>query len=104
MGGLNVSGAGTLLISHQQLGREVLVTIAGEFDMAAAPVLKRYLTLLADEPGTRLFLDLGGVSFVDSAGFRAIVLAADHAGRRGCHLTVVAESPAVRRLRELHGR
>lgn len=97
---MNISGTGTLLVSHQWLGQEVLVTVTGEIDAEAVPVLKRYLTLLADEPGTRLLLDLTGVSFIDTACFGAIVPAAEHARRRGGRLTFVARYATLRRLAE----
>ena len=50
-----------------------------------------------------LLLDLSGVSFMDCAGLRALLLTQRRAGMRGGSVCLIAESPAVRRIIDLLG-
>jgi hypothetical protein len=50
-----------------------------------------------------LLLDLSGVSFMDCAGLRALLLTQRRAGMRGGSVSLIAESPAVRRIIDLLG-
>jgi hypothetical protein len=53
--------------------------------------------------GPSLLLDLSGVSFMDCAGLRALLLTQRRAAMRGGSLSLIAESPAVRRIIDLLG-
>jgi anti-anti-sigma factor len=84
-------------LSIQRLDDELLVTVAGELDMASAPVV---VTTLAESlPATcrRVVIDASGVVFVDVAGLRAL-----HGRPNGwaadVEVCLRAPSPAVRRL------
>jgi anti-anti-sigma factor len=84
-------------LSVQRLDDELLVTVAGELDMASAPVV---LTTLAESlPAScrRVVIDASGVVFVDVAGLRAL-----HGRPNGwgadVEICLRAPSPAVRRL------
>jgi len=84
-------------------GREgVCVAPAGEVDLATAGQLQERIdALLGDR--TRLALDLGDVTFMDSTGVR-LVLELVHAARRDDWELVVIRVPhAVRRVFELSG-
>lgn len=77
------------------LGEETLVAVAGELDFAAVEVLD---AALADCSGP-LTVDLGGITFCDVAGFRAL----ERAALRGAAVDLHSESanPRVRWLAQL---
>ena len=73
-----------------------MLRVVGELDMATAPEVQ---ARLAVHRGPAI-LDLHQVTFIDSTGLRALVVAAQ--GRhRAESLVLRAPSPAVRRLLEL---
>jgi anti-sigma B factor antagonist len=82
----------------------VWVTATGEIDSSSAPQFRRILDGLLDEPGlSEIVVDLGGVTFLDSAGL--CVLAATHrrSKGRGIRLRVLASSRAVIRPLQITG-
>ncbi len=84
-------------ISVQRLDDELLVTVAGELDLASAPVLVTTLTESLLPSCRRVVIDACDVVFVDAAGLRAL-----HGGPNGwgadVELCLRAPSAAVRRL------
>jgi anti-sigma B factor antagonist len=75
----------------------VIVTIAGEIDIATAGRLRERLTALAAR-GLPLIADLDQVSFIDATGLGALVGAARRAAEHGVSLHVVCDQPQTRRL------
>jgi len=55
------------------------------------------------EEATSLVLDLRGVTFMDSTGLHAVLLARDECAKRGCRFALVRGSAQVQRLFELSG-
>lgn len=87
-----------------ETGSSVRVTAVGEIDSTSAPVLRQQLDTLLDGDDVREFtVDLGRVTFLDSAGL--CVLAAAH--RRALHqdvrMRVLASSRAVIRPLQITG-
>ena len=79
----------------------VLVTVAGELDIATAPQLD---AALADaEPDRLVVVDLRRLSFLDCGGIRVILAAHRRARRAGGRLVVVRGPVDVERLIELVG-
>jgi anti-sigma B factor antagonist len=78
------------------------LTVSGEIDSSSAPLLREHLDTLLESPLTGLTIDLGGVTFLDSAGL--CVLAAVHR-RIGSEVTlrVLASSRAVIRPLQITG-
>lgn len=50
----------------------VVVRLKGELDLATAPELQRELLGILEQPCTRLTLDLGELTFLDSSGLGAL--------------------------------
>ena len=76
---------------------EILVEVEGELDLASARRLERrlqYAIAVAD----RVVLDVAALTFVDVAGLRPVLQAADDLRRRGGTLVVVGARGGVRRL------
>jgi len=91
-----------LTVEISDLAPLARVVVTGEIDSSSAPVLREHLDALLENPLTELTIDLGGVTFLDSAGL--CVLAAVH--RRvggGVALRVLASSRAVIRPLQITG-
>ncbi len=84
-------------------GSSVCVGAAGEIDSTSAPVLRQHLDTLLERDITELTVDLGRVTFLDSAGL--CVLAATHrrAVKQGVTMRVLASSRAVIRPLQITG-
>ena len=78
------------------------VHVEGEIDIAAAPLLEHALTVALSR-SLAVVLDLHDVSFLDSAGTRAIVLASVLARARAQPLVLLHGPPNVDRLFAMTG-
>ena len=77
--------------------------LAGELDLDTVPELEEQLAALDETQRTRVVIDLGGITFMDSAGLKAILRAYESGQSRG-HTLVLRHGPRqVRRLIELTG-
>ncbi|MFC4907670.1 STAS domain-containing protein [Actinomadura gamaensis] len=75
-----------------------LVTVAGELDLATAPVLRECLQHIVATPGGHLTLDLSEIEFIDGSGL-AVLLYADHLTRvHRRNLLLLTPAPRVQRL------
>jgi anti-sigma B factor antagonist len=88
-------------VSARREGPHVTVTVTGELDLHSSPVLTDRLAELSDV--TEIELDAGGVSFIDSAGLRALLVASKAASDRGAELRIVVLSDQMARVVEMAG-
>jgi anti-anti-sigma factor len=80
------------------------IKLAGELDSASCAELLERFEAAADAPEAHeIVLDLAGVSFIDSAGMRAIIVIERTAGERGLALTMSPPPAAVTELLQLTG-
>jgi len=85
-------------------GSSLDVALAGELDMASTFKLEAELERLwAEHEVHRLVLDLGDLTFVDSAGLGALIAIREQTRDRGIEMTVTNPSHPVRRVIELSG-
>ena len=85
------------------LGR-VILTLHGELDTAAAPVLRSVLDDIIEQQGNLdVIIDLAKLEFVDSRGLSELVAADRMAKEQGGTVTLSAPRPRVHRLFELTG-
>ena len=80
----------------------VVVTVAGEVDIATVAELRERLAALAVS-GVPLVADLDQVSFIDATGLGALAGAAREATKHGTSLHVVCAQPQTRRLFRVTG-
>lgn len=91
-------------IRAETVTRASLIEVAGEIDLAAAPKMREALFNALDEcRGGALFVDLSGVSFIDSCGLGVFVQAHGASARAGCRLVLVSPSPRMQYLLDLTG-
>jgi anti-sigma B factor antagonist len=87
----------SLEIRHVGGNDEVLIELEGELDLASAPRLEhRFRDVIGD--AERVVLDVGELTFVDAAGLRPLLQAADHLREHGGALVVVGARRCVRRV------
>lgn len=79
------------------------VTAAGEVDSTSAPVLRQQLETLLDGDVRELTVDLGQVTFLDSAGLCVLAAAHRRAVRQDVTMRVLASSRAVIRPLQITG-
>jgi anti-sigma B factor antagonist len=84
-------------------GPDAVVAAAGEIDSTSAPVLRQHLDSLLDGEVRELTVDLGRVSFLDSAGLCALAATHRRAVAQDVRMRVLASSRAVIRPLEITG-
>lgn len=82
-------------------GGRVVLRLRGEFDLAGERIFARTVVEALRSSPRALAVDLAGVSFMDSTGLRALVVAQEMAAGRGCRLALRGASEPVRRPLEL---
>jgi anti-sigma B factor antagonist len=80
----------------------VLITVAGEVDIATVPQLQERLAAPAAS-GRPLIVDLDLVTFIDAAGLGVLASAASQAAAHGASLHAVCARHQVRRLFTITG-
>jgi anti-sigma B factor antagonist len=91
-----------LTVGVRQEPGHMLVTVAGEVDIATVPQLQERLAALAAS-GRPLIVDLDRVTFIDAAGLRVLAGAASRAAAHRASLHVVCARHQVRRLFAITG-
>ena len=86
---------------HQEPGH-LLITVAGEVDIATAPQLRQRLAGPAAS-GRPIIVDLDRVSFIDATGLGVLASAASRTAAHGASLHVVCARHQVRRLFTITG-
>jgi anti-sigma B factor antagonist len=87
-----------LTIARRAEGDDVHVDIVGEIDAASSGELSEELLEAARVGRGPIIVNLGHVSFLDSSGLKALVVAREAAGPR---LQVGTVNPVVRRVLEM---
>jgi anti-sigma B factor antagonist len=84
-------------------GSAVVLAAAGEIDSTSAPVLRQHLDAVLDGEVQELTIDLGRVTFLDSAGLCVLANAHRRAVRQDVHMRVLASTRAVIRPLQITG-
>jgi anti-sigma B factor antagonist len=77
--------------------------VRGEIDIQSAMQLHEELLRVVHRHGSRIALDLGGVTFIDCAGINALLATRRRAQLEGGWVRVVRASPCARRIISLLG-
>ena len=84
-------------------GPEETLYVTGELDVSTAPALERAVARTLDGQGGEFHLDLGGMTFMDSTGARALVRLHRRFTRLGRQLVLVSPTRQVRLVLEILG-
>jgi anti-anti-sigma factor len=71
---------------------------SGELDIASGPVLEHAVVQALEGQGGEFRLDLGGLTFMDSSGAKALLSAHNRVESLGRRLVIVSPSGPVRRV------
>jgi anti-anti-sigma factor len=85
------------------VGERGVITIRGELDLAAAPILRREVGATLGRPIAALTLDLRDLRFLDSSGLHCLVHARDDAAERQVEFELVSVPRHARRLINVTG-
>ena len=93
-----------VVVSTDEVNRgPVLITAAGEVDMATAPQLQEAIVAQVDGKRVDVVVDLAAVTFLDSSGIAALIRARRRVGELGGTLTLRNPEPRVRKTLHLTG-
>jgi anti-sigma B factor antagonist len=91
-----------LTVEVSQEPGHMLITVAGELDIATAPQLRQRLAGPAAS-GRPIIVDLDPLSFIDATGLGVLASAASRTAAHGASLHVVCARHQVRRLFTIPG-
>jgi anti-sigma B factor antagonist len=89
-------------VSASRINGYALVSLLGEFDLAGVTLFEQELDRV-HAPDATLVVDLRGLTFIDSSGLRALVIADQEARSAGGRCVVVRGSEQVGQVLELTG-
>jgi anti-sigma B factor antagonist len=92
-----------LEITEQQLQSTIVLHVVGAVDSNTAPELQEALLRATDAPSGSVELDLAQVSYMSSAGLRALLLAAKALQKRGERLSLLKVPPQILNVLNLTG-
>jgi anti-anti-sigma factor len=92
-----------LKITEQQLPSTVVLHVEGAVDSNTAPELQVALLRASEGPSGGVELDLAAVSFMSSAGLRALLLASKALQKRGERLRLSNVPPQIYNVLNLTG-
>jgi anti-sigma B factor antagonist len=96
-------GASGAFIVEEMLGEIVWARVQGNLDMAASAVVARQVSELFKLPIRELYLDLSGVTFIDSSGIGALILARAQAALQDIAFMLEGLPEVVRSTLEIAG-
>ncbi len=82
-------------------GDVAYLVLTGEFDLAGVQEFQDAIQKAEAEKPKALLIDLSGLSFMDSSGLRALVMAEERARAARRRLAIVPGPPHVRRVFEI---
>ena len=97
------SSTEVLSISSRRDGRRVVVELVGELDLHGSDRLAVEVQQALSEPVEQLELDATRLTFADSAGLRAVLMARTEAESSGAVFRIVGVSAPVGRVIEIAG-
>jgi anti-anti-sigma factor len=92
-----------LTVSVGRQGDTARLTLAGELDLHTAERLARAVEQVLETAPEAIEVDAAGLTFADSAGLRALLIARDDAEQRGASLRLSALSEPLDRLLAITG-
>jgi anti-anti-sigma factor len=90
-------------LSSSCSGARHTLVLTGELDMAWAPALDATLQRICTPLTEAITLDLSQLTFMDSTGLRAVLLAKELCEQHDCEFMLVPGPPQVQRLFEVTG-
>lgn len=90
-------------VERSQASGTFVLGLHGEFDLSGIPVFQRELERALAAPAQSVALDLRDLTFMDSSGLRALIVAHNEVNDAGRRCVVVQPPQRVRELLEITG-
>ncbi len=90
-------------LKQESVGDVTVLAISGRVDSTTAPKLQEQLISVMNAPQASVLVDLTGMDYISSAGFRVLLLGAKRAESTGNRLVLCGLSAKVRQLFDLGG-
>jgi anti-anti-sigma factor len=87
-----------LTFSSERRGESSVIHLQGEFDLRSNGEVRSAVAPLLEDPGGEVFLDLQGVTFLDSSGLGTLVGLQKLANRSQSRVTLCGLSPQLERI------
>jgi len=98
------SGSDVLTVRFSRHDQTVVLHLAGDLDVATAPVLRQALAgIIEDQGNLAVRLDLQEITFVDSTGLSVLIEALRRLREKGGHLTLANLRPQTRKVFDIVG-
>jgi anti-anti-sigma factor len=92
-----------ITLDAQGRAGEPLIWLAGDISYSLERELAQALTAAEQSATATVFVEASGLSFIDSTGLRALLVAVSDLARRSKRLVIVAPTRQFRRLIEITG-
>jgi anti-anti-sigma factor len=92
-----------LTLSHREAGREAVIALDGELDLATASDLAQLADELIKGGADNIIMDAERLTFCDSSGLRTLVSIANDLRPNGGRVAIRNAQPIVLRVLELTG-
>jgi anti-sigma B factor antagonist len=93
----------SIIVSTRWEESRAIIELSGELDLHSSPQLGSAVEDALGRSATAVEIDAATLSFADSAGLRALLLARSDADERGVPLKLTRVSEPLRRLLEMTG-
>lgn len=90
-------------LTDETVGSTPVIAVAGEVDLATAPLLRERLDARLDAGKSSLIIDLRATTFLDSTGLGVLVNALKRCREAGGELRLVAVEPRILKLFAITG-
>jgi anti-sigma B factor antagonist len=90
-------------ITSTSHGEVTVISLAGELDVSTSPDATAYLSAEVEGGRTNLVIDIGGVTYLSSAGLRAILGATREARSAGGDARLAGAEGDVERVTDMAG-
>jgi anti-anti-sigma factor len=90
-------------IAEEKVGSVSVVSLGGRIDGLVAPDVEKRLSGIVERGDSHVLLDCAGMSYISSAGLRAVLSSARQCQQAGGKLTLCALQPACKTVFEISG-
>jgi anti-anti-sigma factor len=90
-------------VKEARIGSTIVLALEGRLDTTGGPMLESRIHELVSSGESLLILDCGGLTYVSSAGLRAILVSSKKAVAAGGRLSAAAPSDAASEAFEIAG-
>ena len=95
--------SGGALVTHQMVGRRIVLDVGGEIDLDSVAVLATAIESALADGAAELWIDLTQLRFMDSAGLHLLLETRSRVRDLNRRLAIVCPNGSVRRLFEIAG-